>query len=96
VSPSRAAGWVRMAVTRTTFAVLGNGLNDVSVLSRTGADAPFGMLRAQPQPGLAGHPVWVAQAWPLLVVAGDFVPDDEDPDTPEDPKASGLLQLALP
>jgi hypothetical protein len=90
VYPDSSSDWVQIDLTRTTYAALGAGINDVAGLTRENAQAPVAMLLGYPEPDLGGAPIWVMQAYPLVVVIGATT-------SPVGvPNVSGMLQVGVP
>lgn len=88
--PDATSDWVQIDLTRSTYAALGAGINDVAGLTRENAQAPVAMLLGYPEPDLGGAPIWVMQAYPLVVVIGATT-------SPVGvPNLSGMLQVGVP
>lgn len=90
VYADRTTDWLEIVLTRSTYAALGVQINDVAALSRESAQSPVSMLPGNATPGLGGAPIWVMQAYPLVVVIG------ATKSAVGTPSASGMLQIGVP
>ena len=90
VYADRTTDWLEIELTRSTYAGLGGSINDVAALSRESAQSPVSMLQGPAGPALGGAPIWVMQAYPLVVVIG------ATKSSVGVPNASGMLQIGVP
>jgi hypothetical protein len=90
VYADRSTDWLEIELTRSTYAALGGKINDVAALGRESALSPVAILQGNAEPGLGGAPIWVMQAYPLVVVIGATKAPVGVP------SASGMLQIGVP